>query len=35
MLFEGGIPFYGIMGLAVGAGIMVLLGTYQFRNAVV
>jgi ABC-2 type transport system permease protein len=35
MLFEGGIPVYGIMGLAVGAGIMVLLGTYQFRKAVV
>jgi len=35
MLFEGGIPVYGIIGLAVGAGIMVLLGTYQFRKAVV
>jgi ABC-2 type transport system permease protein len=35
MLFEGAIPVYGIMGLVVGAGIMVLLGTYQFRKAVV
>ena len=35
MLFEGGIPVYGIIGLAIGAGIMVLLGTYQFRKAVV
>lgn len=35
MLFEGGIPVNGIIGLAIGAGIMVLLGTYQFRKAVV
>lgn len=35
MLFEGGIPVYGILGLAIGAGIVVLLGTYQFRRAVV
>jgi ABC-2 type transport system permease protein len=35
MLFEGEIPVYGILGLVVGAGIMVLLGTYQFRKAVV
>jgi ABC-2 type transport system permease protein len=35
MLFEGGTPIYGIIGLAIGAGIMVLLGTYQFRKAVV
>ena len=35
MLFEGAIPVYGSMGLVVGAGIMVLLGTYQFRKAVV
>jgi ABC-2 type transport system permease protein len=35
MLFEGGIPVYGIIGLAMGAGIMVFLGTYQFRKAVV
>ena len=35
MLFEGGIPVYGILGSAMGAGIMVLLGAYQFRKAVV
>jgi ABC-2 type transport system permease protein len=35
MLFEGGIPVHGLMGLAIGAGIMVLLGTYQFRKAFV
>lgn len=35
MLFEGVVPVYGILGLAAGAGIMVLLGTYQFRKAVV
>lgn len=35
MLFEGGVPVYGIISLAIGAGIMVLLGTYQFRKAVV
>lgn len=35
MLLEGGIPIYGLMCLALGAGIMVLLGTYQFRKAVV
>ena len=33
VLFEGGIPVYGITGLAIGAGVMVLLGTYQFRKA--
>lgn len=33
MLFEGGIPVHGLMGLAIGAGIMVLLGKYQFRKA--
>jgi ABC-2 type transport system permease protein len=35
LLFEGTVPVYGILGLAAGAGIMVLLGTYQFRKAVV
>ncbi|AKB75859.1 ABC transporter, permease protein [Methanosarcina lacustris Z-7289] len=35
MLFEGVVPVYGILGLAAGAGIMILLGTYQFRKAVV
>jgi ABC-2 type transport system permease protein len=35
ILFERGTPFYSIMGLAIGAGIMVLFGTYQFRKAVV
>ncbi len=35
ILFEGGIPFYGLLGLAIGAGVMVLLGTYQFRKAFV
>lgn len=34
-LFEGGMPIYGILSLAIGALIMVLLGTYQFRKAVV
>lgn len=32
-LFEGGMPVQGLIGLAIGAGIMVLLGTYQFRKA--
>ena len=27
MLFEGEVPVYGILGLAMGAGIMVLLGS--------
>ena len=35
VLFEGGIPVNGLIGLAIGAGIMVLLGTYQFRKAFV
>ena len=35
ILFEGGVPVHGIIGLAIGAGIVVLLGTYQFRKAVV
>jgi ABC-2 type transport system permease protein len=35
LLFEGTVPVYGILGLAAGAGIMVILGTYQFRKAVV
>ncbi len=35
ILFEGGIPVNGLIGLAIGAGIMVLLGTYQFRKAFV
>jgi ABC-2 type transport system permease protein len=35
ILFEGGTPVYGIMGLAIGAGIMLILGTYQFRKAFV
>jgi ABC-2 type transport system permease protein len=35
LLFEGTIPVHGILGLAAGAGIMVILGTYQFRRAVV
>lgn len=34
-LFEGGMPVQGLIGLAIGAGIMVLLGTYQFRKAFV
>jgi ABC-2 type transport system permease protein len=34
-LFEGGIPVHGLISLAIGAGIMVLLGTYQFRKAFV
>jgi len=34
-LFEGGIPVQGLISLAIGAGIMVLLGTYQFRKAFV
>lgn len=33
-LFEGGVPVYGILGLGIGASIMVLSGTYQFRKAV-
>jgi ABC-2 type transport system permease protein len=35
VLFEGGIPVYGLTGLFIGAGIMVGIGTYQFRKAVV
>lgn len=35
ILFEGGIPVNGLIGLTIGAGIMVLLGTYQFRKAFV
>ncbi|MGB9929307.1 MAG: ABC transporter permease [Methanosarcina sp.] len=35
VLFEGGMPIYGLIGLAIGACIMVGLGTYQFRKAVV
>lgn len=35
ILFQGGIPVQGLIGLAIGAGIMVLLGTYQFRKAFV
>lgn len=35
MLFEGGIPVYGIISLAIGAGVILLIGTYQFRKAVV
>lgn len=35
MLFEGVIPVNGLIGLTIGAGIMVLLGTYQFRKAFV
>jgi ABC-2 type transport system permease protein len=35
ILFEGGIPVHGILGLAAGAGVMLLIGTYQFRKAVV
>ncbi|HHV23498.1 MAG: ABC transporter permease [Methanosarcina sp.] len=35
VLFEGGMPVHGLIGLAIGAGIMVLLGTYQFRKAFV
>jgi len=34
-LFEGGIPVQGLIGLTIGAGIMVLIGTYQFRKAFV
>lgn len=34
-LFEGGMPVQGLIGLAIGAGIMILLGTYQFRKAFV
>lgn len=34
-LFEGGIPVHGLISLTIGAGIMVLLGTYQFRKAFV
>lgn len=34
-LFEGGMPIHGLIGLAIGAGIMILLGTYQFRKAFV
>lgn len=34
-LFEGGIPAQGILGLAVAALIMLLIGTYQFRKATV
>jgi ABC-2 type transport system permease protein len=35
MLFGGEIPVHGLVGLAIGAGIMVLIGTYQFRKAFV
>jgi ABC-2 type transport system permease protein len=35
ILFQGGIPVQGLIGLAIGAGVMVLLGTYQFRKAFV
>lgn len=35
MLFEGVIPVNGLIGLTIGAGIMVLIGTYQFRKAFV
>lgn len=35
MLFGGEIPIHGLVSLAIGAGIMVLLGTYQFRKAFV
>lgn len=35
MLFEGLIPVNGLIGLTIGAGIMVLIGTYQFRKAFV
>lgn len=34
-LFEGGIPVHGLISLAIGAGVMVLIGTYQFRKAFV
>jgi len=34
-LFEGNIPAEGILGLAVAALIMILIGTYQFRRATV
>ena len=35
ILFEGGVPVQGLICLTIGAGIMVLIGTYQFRKAVV
>jgi ABC-2 type transport system permease protein len=35
MLFGGEIPIQVLVGLAIGAGIMVLIGTYQFRKAFV
>lgn len=34
-LFEGGIPVHGLISLTIGAGVMVLIGTYQFRKAFV
>lgn len=35
IVFEGGIPVQGLISLTIGAGIMILLGTYQFRKAFV